>query len=97
VALDDVSRDFGGVARSEISWYAETSSDDLKVCGFLDRNGEASIFEMSHPTRAATAVWILMNKDRRGLGKRRNRRHDQCQRNDPKCVSSRQTARMNDR
>jgi hypothetical protein len=97
VALDDVSRDFGGVTRREIGWYAKAFSDDLKVCGFLDRNGEARIFEMSHPTRATTAVWILMNKDRCGLGKRRNRRHDQCQRSDPECVSPRQTARMNDR
>jgi len=72
VALDDVSRDFGGVTRSEISWYAKPFLDDLKVCGFLDRNGEASIFEMSHPTCATTAVWILMNKDGWSLGKRRN-------------------------
>jgi hypothetical protein len=72
VALDDVSRDFGGVTRSEISWYAKTFSDNLKVCGFLDRNGEVRIFEMSHPTRATTAVWILMNKDRWSLGERRN-------------------------
>jgi hypothetical protein len=72
VALYDVSRDFGGVTRSEISWYAKTFSDDLKVCGLLDGNGEARIFEMSHPTRATTAVRILMNKDRWSLGKRRN-------------------------
>jgi len=72
VTLDDVSRDFVGVTRSEIRWYAKALSDDLVVCGFLDRNGEARIFEMSHPTRATTAVWILMNKDRWSLGKRRN-------------------------
>jgi hypothetical protein len=59
VAFDDVSRDFGGVTGSEISWHAKTFSDDLKVCGFLDRNGEASIFEVSYPACATTAVWIL--------------------------------------
>jgi len=72
VALDNVSRDFSGVTCSEISRYAKTFSDDLKVCGFLDRHSEASIFEMSHPTCATTAVWILMNKDGWSLGKRRN-------------------------
>jgi hypothetical protein len=29
---------------------------------------EASIFEMAHPTRAATAIWIFMNQNCRGLG-----------------------------
>jgi hypothetical protein len=72
VALDHISRDFGGVTRSEISWYAEAFPDDLKVCGFLNRNSEAGIFEMLHPTRTATAVWILVNKDCRRLGKRGN-------------------------
>jgi hypothetical protein len=71
VALNDVSRDFGGVTRSEIGWYAKTFSDDLKICGFLNRNCEVCIFEVSHPACATTAVWILMNKDRWSLGKGR--------------------------
>jgi hypothetical protein len=40
----------------------------LKISGFLYRNNEAGIFEMPHPPRAATAIWIYMNQDRRGLG-----------------------------
>jgi hypothetical protein len=97
MAFDDVSRDFGGVTRGEIGRYAKPFPDGLKVCGFFHGDGEARVLEMLHPTHAATAVRILVNKDRRCLCKRRLRRHDQRQRDYSECASPCETARMNDR
>jgi hypothetical protein len=72
VTLDDVSGNFGSVTRSEIGRYAKAFPDDLQVCGFLNRYREPGIPEMLHPTRTATAVWILVHKDRWSLSERRN-------------------------
>jgi hypothetical protein len=74
-----VSTELSGVASREIGWHPRPFLDGLKIGGFLNCNGEAGIFDVLHPARAATAVWILVNKDRGSLGERRNRRHDQCQ------------------
>ncbi|MFX5570694.1 hypothetical protein ABTD96_20445, partial [Acinetobacter baumannii] len=49
--------------RRKVSRYAKTFPDSMKICRFLDRDGETSRLEMAHPTRAATAIWILMNQD----------------------------------
>jgi hypothetical protein len=61
VSLQDISVDLGSVARGEIGRNSKPFPDDLKVSGVLDRDGEARVFEMSHPTRAATAIWIFMD------------------------------------
>jgi hypothetical protein len=89
MSLQHVSIDLSGMASREIGWHPQPFLDGLKISGLLDRDGEARIFEMSHPTRTATAVGILMNKDRWRLGKRRNRRYDQCQPNYPERASPR--------
>jgi hypothetical protein len=89
MSLQHVSIDLSGVASREIGWHPQPFLDGLKICGLLNRNSEAGIFDMLYPARAATAVWILMNKDRWSLGKRRTRRHDQCQPNYPECASPR--------
>ena len=67
-------RDFGSVTRGEIGRYAKASPDQLKVFGFLDRDGEAGFFEMSHPPRTTTAIRILVNQDDWLLSIRRERR-----------------------
>jgi hypothetical protein len=72
VPLDDVSGDFSGVTGREISRHAKAFPDHLEVYGLLNRNREPGISEMLHPTRTATAVWILVHKDRWSLGERRN-------------------------
>ena len=77
MTLDDVSRDFSGMARSKVARYTEAFPDGLKLSRFLDSDGESSVFEMLHPARAAPAIRILVNENGGGLGKRRNSRHDQ--------------------
>ena len=68
MSLQHVSIDLSSVASREIGRHPQPFPDGLKVCGLLSRNSEAGIFEMLHPTRTATAIWILMNQERRGLG-----------------------------
>jgi len=68
MSLQHVSIDLSGVASRKIGRHPQPFPDRSKICGLLYRNGEACVLEMSHPARAATAVWIFMNQNRRGLG-----------------------------
>lgn len=77
MAFDDISCDFRGVTCSKIGRYAQALPDGLKVSRLLDGNGKACVLDMSHPTRAATAIWIFVNKDSCSLGRDRKRRHEQ--------------------
>jgi len=66
--LQHVSIDLSGVASREVGWHSQSFPDGLKICGLLNPNSETSVLEMPHPTGAATAIWILVNQDRRGFG-----------------------------
>jgi len=68
MSLQHISIDLSGVASREIGRHPQSFPDGLKICGLLNPNSEARVLEMSHPTGAATAIWILMNQDRRELG-----------------------------
>lgn len=78
MALDDISCDFGGMTRSKVVGYAEASPDGLEISRLLDRDGKPGVFDMSHPTRAAPAIWILMDKNLESLGGGERKWHDQC-------------------
>jgi len=97
MSFQHVSTDLSGVASREIGWHSQPFLDGLKIGGLLNCNSEAGIFDVLHPASAATAVWILVNKDRGSLGERTNRRHDQRQRDYPEGASPRQTASVNGR
>jgi len=73
VALDNVSRDFGGMTRSQIRRNTKPHSDDLKVSGLLDRDGKTRVLEMPHPARAATAIRTFVNKNGCSLGRSESR------------------------
>ena len=63
MTFNDVSIRLGRMTRRKVSGYAKTFPNGMKICRFLDRDGETSLLEMAHPTRATTAIWILMNQD----------------------------------
>jgi hypothetical protein len=94
VSFQDISIDLGGVARGEIGRHSKPMPNDLKVGGLLDCDGEARGLKMLHPTRAAPAIWILVNEDTWTLGEDIKRRHDQRRHGYPESASPRQTARM---
>jgi hypothetical protein len=68
MAFDDITCDLRSVARSQVGRHAETSPDNLEIGGLLDCDGEARVFEMAHPARAAPAIRILVNEDIGSLG-----------------------------
>jgi len=68
MSLQYVAIDFSGVASREVGRHPQSFPDGLKIRGLLNPNTETRVLEMSHPTGAATAIWILVNEDRRGLG-----------------------------
>jgi hypothetical protein len=68
MSLQHVSIDLSGVASREVGRHSQSFPDGLKICGLLDPNSVTSILEMPYPPGAATAIWIFMNQDRRGLG-----------------------------
>jgi len=68
MSLQHVSIDLSGVASREVGRHSQSFSDGLKIRGLLNPNRETRVLEMLHPSGAATAIWILVNKDRRGLG-----------------------------
>jgi len=68
VALDNVSRDFGGMKRSQIRRNAKPSSDDLKVNGLLDRDGKIRTQPAQH---FCEQEWLQPRQKRKP-------RHDQC-------------------
>ncbi len=63
MTFNDVPIRLGRMTRREVGRYAKAFPDRMKIRRFLDHDGETSFLEMAHPTRAATAIWILMNQD----------------------------------
>lgn len=63
MTFNDVSIRLRRMTRREVGRYAKAFPDCMKIRRFPDRHAETSFLEMAHPTRAATAIWILMNQD----------------------------------
>jgi len=77
VSFQDISIDLGGMARGKIGRHSKPISDDLKVGGLLDRDGEARGIKMLHPTCTAPTIRILVNQNVGSLREGRRLRHDQ--------------------
>ena len=90
--LDDISINFGRVARTQIGGDTETFPDILKIRIFPNRDIESCGLEMAHPTCTATAIRILVNPNDGSLCSRRGYRGHQCRRDNSQSASARYAA-----